>query len=87
MQCQQRPGETDPSAEGRSDGRSVLYGRYRCVRDTSSRPCTLDYLFILTLIPVWPGCANIEVEGDIITQHVDIDTAGARVVPAKSAAR
>jgi hypothetical protein len=31
-----------------------------------SRPCVLDYAFIFTLLPIWPGCANVVVDGDII---------------------
>lgn len=30
------------------------------------RPCALDYFFVLTFIPIWPGCANIEIRGDMI---------------------
>ncbi len=30
------------------------------------RPCALDYFFVFTFIPFWPGCANIEIRGDMI---------------------
>jgi hypothetical protein len=33
---------------------------------TSSKPCALDYFVILTIIPFWPGCADVDLKGDII---------------------
>lgn len=44
---------------------------------TNVRPCGLDYAFVLTFIPFWPGCANIEIHGDMIRykqQPVDAQT-------------
>jgi hypothetical protein len=32
----------------------------------SSKPCALDYFVVFSIIPFWPGCASIEVDGDII---------------------
>lgn len=31
-----------------------------------SSHCASDFFAILTTLPVWPGCANIAVEGDIV---------------------
>ena len=28
--------------------------------------CASDFFALLTVIPIWPGCARIEVEGDIV---------------------
>jgi len=36
---------------------------------TNVKPCGLDYAFVLTFIPFWPGCANVEVRGDMIRFH------------------
>jgi hypothetical protein len=33
---------------------------------TETRPCALDYFVIFSLLPIWPGCANVGVDGDII---------------------
>ena len=33
---------------------------------TETRPCALDYFVILSFLPIWPGCANVNVDGDII---------------------
>lgn len=33
---------------------------------TGTRPCALDYFLILSFLPIWPGCANVDVDGDII---------------------
>jgi hypothetical protein len=34
---------------------------------TDSRACALDYFVILNFLPFWPGCANIVLDGDIIS--------------------
>lgn len=33
---------------------------------TEVSPCALDYFVVFTFIPFWPGCALVEVRGDII---------------------
>lgn len=33
---------------------------------TESRPCALDWFLFFTFIPIWPGCASLTIEGDII---------------------
>lgn len=33
---------------------------------TEATPCPLDYFFVLTFIPFWPGCTDLEIRGDII---------------------
>ncbi len=45
---------------------------------TSSRPCALDYFFGLTLLPIWPGCASIEIDGDIVRYRATARTATPR---------
>lgn len=33
---------------------------------TEVSPCALDYFFVLTFIPFWPGCALVDIKGDIV---------------------
>lgn len=32
----------------------------------SSAPCGLNFAFLFDLLPIWPGCANLDITGDII---------------------
>jgi hypothetical protein len=36
---------------------------------TSSKPCALDYFVLFTIIPFWPGCTSVELDGDIIKRQ------------------
>lgn len=47
-----------------------------------SKACWLDYAIFLTLLPVWPGCAKLTIDGEIIKQQ-----AGGKSVPNKPAAK
>ncbi len=55
---------------------------------TETRPCALDYFVILSFLPIWPGCANVNVDGDIIryrsSEPAPVPTPSIEVQPAKA---
>lgn len=37
--------------------------------------CALNWLFPLTLLPIWPGCQGVEVKGTVVRRRADLRAA------------
>ena len=48
----------------------------------ASKSCALNYFFPLTILPLWPGCTNVTVDGDIV--HVRRDPPAPAAVASRS---